>query len=186
TQVVAIENRAQVHAMADEIHQQLLPAIRDSSSTAHAIYYDREYRLCFPFTKEEEAVFRLNFIHSPNWFIDTGPRTRQFVVRRDGPDKDVLYAGKRSEGQLIRFEDGVLTDSGKEIPVYVAFRRETLQPGPARIKRLRIYALAKGRRVEKELTWFGDAFNAFGFNDELEEEDVMIITGTTQNLKVTL
>ncbi len=176
--VAAIENQATAVPLGDDVRRLLRTALTTPTGVC-AIYWEREYRLCFPATLRQEKVFRLSLQNGANWYPDTGPATTIFI-----PDGTTLYNGSYTEGRLHKFAE-VLYDSGTAIPYYVAFRREALQPGPARIKRLYVYASTKGMTAEEDRAWFGGAFGAEMFHAAITEE-VEDITGTVQDLTCTL
>ncbi|MDD4890948.1 MAG: hypothetical protein PHU85_13585 [Phycisphaerae bacterium] len=181
--VTGVENQATVVPLGDDILRFLRHLLATSPDNANAIYWDREYRLCFPETTRPEKIFRLSLLHAlgasggPRWYADTAPATAQFV-----PHAGSLYAA--SSGLMIKFTDS-LYDSGIAIPYYVAFRRESLQPGPARLKKLYLYVMGVGTAASGEAEWFSGLFDGLLF-DESESEDVLDIGGTEQDFTVSL
>lgn len=175
--VSGIPDQMKAVPIGDDIRKHLLKNMPYLDGVC-GIYYNREYRLCFPNTLEQISTFRLNLQDSPRWFMDTGPRVSQFVTK----DQE-LYGSRYDRGQLLKFRNDWLLDDDNPIPFYVSFRREDLQPGPASITRILIYVLAKGQLAKKPLFFWGAPFNRVPFNvgDKLE---VTYVTGTEQHLKV--
>lgn len=145
------------------------------------VYYNREYRLCFPGTIEQASTFRLNLKDTPHWYIDTGPRVSQFVIQNNK-----LYGSRYNRGQLLEFTSNwPFDDDNVAIPFYVSFRREDLQPGPAKITKVLIYALGKGQMAKKPLFFFGSVYNSLTFNTD-DRPEVNYLIGTEQNLDIDL
>ncbi|WP_134682577.1 carbohydrate-binding protein [Brevibacillus migulae] len=177
--VTAIENQQKAVPLGDDIRKQLKVAMADYANESVAIYYDREYRLCFPKAIKEDRVFRLNLQNGPNWYIDSGPRSTRYFI-----DKGKLYGATLGFGKLHTFTEGLLDDD-MGIPFYVAFRREDLQYGPSRLKRLFIYAMSKGREANTSIFYMGTPFNVQMFN-EGDDPDVTIMSGTDQDLSISV
>lgn len=169
--VSGIEREAVAVPLSDDVKKYLTKESKGVSS----VYYDREYRLSLPASAIPECVLRLSLQHATGWYVDAGPRTVQFFTHEND-----LYGLDASEGLIHKFTDALL-DAGKVIRFYTAFRRETLQPGPSRIKRLYIYAIRKGRRATVNLACYGPVYNE---DDYLQEADIVL--GTSQNLDIRL
>lgn len=177
--VSGIENQQKAVPVGDDIRKPLLRALKQGLAGVSAIYFDREYRLSIPRALEEDRVFRLSLQHTTAWYIDSGPRTAHFFTH-----EGELYGTDLAFGTIYHFTD-VLTDDERAISAYIAFRREDLQPGPSRIKRLFVYSLAKGRQQDGDLFFVGPALNTLTLN-EPSITPVSVQTGTEQHLKVSL
>lgn len=177
--VSGIENQSKAVPVGDDVRKFLLQALKDGTEGVSAIYHDREYRISFPKAQGEERVFRYFLQNGSAWYIDSGPRTSLYLEHGDK-----LYGCEYTSGKILKFTEA-LTDEGVRIPAYVAFKREDVQPGPARIKRLIIYALSKGRRETSTLYFMGGMFNSIPFNKGIAPE-VFVQLGTEQHLNVTV
>ncbi|MDK2902079.1 MAG: hypothetical protein PWR14_983 [Thermosediminibacterales bacterium] len=176
--VTAMERMATVKSIGDDISYYLTPFLADSKITwACAIYNEQEYRLCIPFAPI--PVFRFLLRNTAGWYIDSAPRVTQFFIHNN-----VLFAAAWERGQLYRFNNTLMYD-GMPINYYVAFRREQLLPGPSRIKKLYIYALAKGRHEQIEQYFWGQSFNSNVFG-ESQKDIVEAILGSEQHLNISL
>lgn len=179
TNVQAVEKMATVTPVADDISPYIVPYLSALQiGWACAVYNDQEYRLSIPFAPL--PVFRLSLRQVVGWYIDTLPRATQFVFHNGG-----LFAAGWEHGRLYKFADDVLMDDGLPISYYVAFRREPLLPGPSRIKKLYVYALAKGRKVQTEQYFWSPAFNGgvFGASQRYTSG---VILGSEQHLNISL
>jgi len=178
--VTAIENRAEVIPVADDIRRLLLRSLAAGTDGACATYFDREYRLSLPASNQQERVFRLGLQNAVGWLPDTYPRAACYIAHRG-----VLYAGLWTEGRLIRADASWLYDNLEGIPFYAAFRREGLGPGPARIRKLYLYIPSKARQAATEVFWFSPAFGE-GTLGTGETKRATVMAGTEQHVDVTL
>lgn len=178
--VQAIEGQVYAAPIANDIQKALIDALSHGTVGVSATYFDNEYRLSIPQNLGEDRVFRLSLRGSIGWYVDSGPRTSQFI-----PHNGELYAAKWDRAEIIKFSDDWLLDGTDGIPYYVAFRKEDLQPGPSRIKKLYLYVASKGRRTQGNITWLSGALNSHPLNESAEEE-VPLVVGTNQTLNVTL
>lgn len=178
--LTAIENRAEVVPVADDIRRVLLRSLAAGTDGACASYFDREYRLSLPATNQQERVFRLGLQNAVGWLPDTYPRATCYVAHGG-----TLYAGLWTEGRLVRADPSWLYDNLDGIPFYAAFRREGLGPGPARIKKLYLYIPSKARQAATEVFWFSPAFGE-GVLGIGETEQATVMAGTEQHVDVTL
>lgn len=165
--------------LADNVRNYLESACVDSGSSAHAVYFNREYRLCFPNTLQNQCVVRLNLMNNPAWYLDGGPRSSAYVTHKGN-----LYSASNQSGSIDKFTQD-LTDNGNNIPVTIKFRRETVEPGPARIKRIFIYAMSKGRIATTQTEFYGSSFGGASFNKEVVDT-VTTNIGTQQDLDVSV
>lgn len=175
--VTAVENQLEPIPLGNDIRIQLLAAMGYGLDHVSAVYYNREYRLSFPHAIVADRVFRLSLQTAEGWYIDSGPLTAQFVVA-----KGELYGVDRSNGQLLKFQKEF--DETQRTKVFVSFRREDLQPGPARIKKIYIYTAIQGLIRPTELSFFGPDFNEKRYG-EMDRDTVSLVTGTNQTLKIT-
>lgn len=175
--VAAIENQVKPVPIGDDVIRFVQQATTYDLSKTNAVYFDREYRISFPDVLEPERVLRLNLLNGPAWYVDTGPMTSRYVVH-----EDKLFAAEYQSGLIYLFDDSLM-DDGEKIPLFSAFRRESLEPGPGRIKKLFIYVVSKGAKKELDLPFFGASFNEREYN-ERETEHVLINSGSEQHLKV--
>lgn len=179
-QLMVVENQAKATPIGDDVRKYLAKAIQSGIDGVCAVYFDRQYRLSFPNARQDQRVFRLQLQNDAGWFMDTGPRTARFFIH-----DNTLYGVDVRLGEIHRFEQNWILDKQAGIPFYVAFRREDLQPGPSRIKRVFIYSLAKGQQAAENRYFFGTVFNTAAFNHgETRQVDLRI--GTEQHLDVTL
>lgn len=176
--VEAIERMATVVPLGDDIRYYLEKELgSEHIRYACGIYHDREYWLCLPWASI--PLFRLALQHTKGWYLDTQPRTVQFISH----NKKLYFAGWES-GQLQQLTDK-LNDKGLPIRYYISFRREAMLPGPSRLRKVYVYALAKGRSQEAQRTFFGGHFNETVYGDS-DTQTVNVITGTPQHLNITL
>lgn len=179
-QVTAIENRAQVVPVADDIRRLLLRSLAGGVDGACAVYFDRKYRLSLPATNQLDRMFELGLQNAVGWLPGTYPRASCYVVH-----EGTLYAGLWTEGRLVRYDPAWLYDNLDGIRFYAAFRRERLGPGPSRIRKLYLYIPSKARQAASEVFWFSSAFGEGTFGvGEVEQATVMV--GTEQHVDVAL
>lgn len=179
--VSAIENQVKAVPFGMDVLPFYKKAVTYGLGGVCAVYYDLEYRLSFPGCIQDERVFVLSLKGgSPAWYMDSGPLARSFVV---DTHNNQLYAA--AANRWVRYDPTRLNDDGANIPVQLAFRREDLQPGPSRIKRIFLYALSKGRIKDTDLFFMGSSFNQRKINEE-DVDPVSVAIGTVQHLKVSV
>lgn len=135
-ELLGVENRVKAVPIGDDIRKYLTRAISDGYDGVHAVYYNREYRLCFPNAVEPERVFRLSLQHQSSWYVDSGPVTVQYCVHNKS-----LFAASKDTGYLLKFDDTLKADNGDIIPFSITFRREDLGAGMARVRRVFVYLI---------------------------------------------
>jgi hypothetical protein len=177
-QVTGVENQSKAQPIGDDVRKYLLKNMNYLGGCS-AVYYDREYHLSFPNSPEEEKVFRLTLQNNSGWYMDTGPNTVQYFIHKEN-----LYGSELGKGIINQLNTG-LNDNGKPIPFSVSFRREDVQPGPSRIKKLYLYAISKGTKEETSLYFFGKKLNSGVYNNS-ETEKAVLLKGTEQHLNVEL
>lgn len=177
--VAGVENQVKAIPLVTDALKHFKIATSYGTDRACAVFFDNEYRLFFPDCPEPRRVFRYHLLNTPiGWYMDSGPLCSKVAV----VDKK-LYGAAAGEGRVVEFTDSLLDDN-QPIESELFFRREDLQPGPARIKKIYIYVLSKGRAQKKDLFFLGGAFNEEMFGEE-EIESATFMTGSTQHLNVT-
>lgn len=176
--VTAIENQVKSVPVGNDVAKYYKKALTYGLDGVSAVYFNNEYRLSFPNSIDDHRVFCLSIKNGTMaWYIDSGPQTRAYLVH-----DTKLYGALGTSGNWVSFEER-LNDDGEKIPVRMSFRREDLQPGPSRIKKLYVYALSKGRVQNTELFFMGSSFN----QRKVGEEDIdpaAVSVGTAQHLRV--
>lgn len=208
--LTGIENQAKAISISDDVAIPLRRAISYGKlEDVSAVYFRREYRICFPLADQDERVFRLTLQNGPAWYTDNGPLTNNYIVI-----KGELFGSYYMQGSLhqismntvfdetvyttvawaggqyndFMFNNGFSSDQYREltgIPLSVTFKREDLQPGPSRIKRVFLYVNTMGTRQNKYLYQFGNVFNNDLFNTG-NVNHATLDTSTEQDFKVTL
>lgn len=209
--VTGVENQAKAKPIADDVVNFVQRAIDEGGlEDAAGVYFNREVRISFSRSTHDQRVFRLNLqTNDPAWYMDTGPLSNNYVIK-DGE----LYGSYPTQGSFHRitkdtlfeestyrkssyfgnlFNDNMFNESDdrseyKEltgIPFSITFRRENLQPGPARIKRIFLYVVAIGSKTKEMITNYGNVFNDFMFNERTAEQ-VTIDTSNEQNFDLTI
>lgn len=176
-QVEAIESQTTAMPIGDDIRNFLEVSIEEEDEPC-AVYHNRDYILSFP--EATERIYRLSLQNEGGWFMDTGPRSTEYVVW----DED-LYAASFSQGLVRRISKDYYEDDGNPIIVQISFRREELIPGPSRIKKIFIYLLALGRE-DTETVYYHPLYDDQTLDDSLVSREVDILSGTEQNLQVSV
>ena len=181
-QVVAIENQAKAVPIGDDIRNPLIESFKDQivKDGICAIYHNQQYRLSIPNTRKNESVFRLSIQNGIAWYMDTGPRVADYFLYNER-----LFGVDYKTGEILCLDGNWLFDKQAKIPFFVAFRREDLQPGPSRIKRLFIYTLAKGEMDKRESRLFSGKYGRSLFGRMYVKQSEVIL-GTEQHLDVSL
>lgn len=135
-ELLGVENRVKAVPIGDDVRKFLLKAIADGYDGVNAIYFNREYRICFPNAIEPERVFRLSLQHESTWYVDSGPVTVQYCVHNKS-----LFAASKDTGFLQKFDDTLKSDNGEIIHFSITFRREDLGAGMARVRRVFLYLI---------------------------------------------
>ena len=174
--VEAISSQVVARPIGDDIRNFLIDSIKEDSKPC-AVYHNRDYILSFP--NASEKVYRLSLQNEGGWFMDSGPSTSQFVIRNGN-----LYGAGKTKGVIRHISKDYLTDDGNRIAVLISFRRDSLLPGPSRIRRIFVYVSAKGRKETSEEV-FQPLYDDQPFDDELYTREVEMLTGTEQHFKVT-
>jgi hypothetical protein len=149
--VSGIEDQVEAIPIGDDILKYLKKAMSDGLGGVCSIYHDREYKISFPDAVEPERVFVLSLQNQMDWYMDTGPLTSVFVEH-----ENKLYGASRTEGSLHLFDETIRNDEGRSIPFYVAFRREDLSAGIARIKRVLVLVNSKKTIQDLKVTIISD------------------------------
>lgn len=208
--VTGVENQARAVPISQDISNILNKTLENGNTgEAAAIYNDREYRVCFPETLSIERVFRLTFQNERSWYIDAGPNTNNFVVMdgelygsvlNEGLIQHITLDSLFDEKQTMKpaqfgmtfnnmmfneYEESSLYTQLSAIPFSITFRRENLQPGPARIKRILLYVMALGKLEDTVLSQFGPVFNR-GMFGQGGANKVTIDTTTEQHFDVSV
>jgi hypothetical protein len=105
-----------------------------NTADACAIFFNREYILSFPSCANPERVFRFKATKNA-WYVDDGPRAEMYFVH--GGSLHLVSSGK-----IYECSRNHRTDNGTEIIFRASFAHERLSTGPAKIKKLFLYAQA--------------------------------------------
>lgn len=135
TGVTGVSDQVQVAPAGNDVApyvRQCLASV--TPENASGIFFDREYRLCFPNAVQPERVFRLKAGGAARgWYIDDGPRASQYFIYSDS-----LYAASPDYGKAVKISRDYRNDDGQAIPFFAAFAHENFGV-EARIKRLYLY-----------------------------------------------
>lgn len=208
--VTGIENQAKAIPISDDVTTQVRKAISygDLEDVA-GVYFNREYRVCFPKAETDERIFRLTLRNGMAWYTDNGPLTNNYIaikgelfgsyykqgslhqITEDTVFDETVYVTSTffaEEFNNFMFNESSTSETSRElsgIPFSITFRRENLQPGPARIKRVFLYVLSMGKREARLSSHFGPVFNEVPFN-EPSVTSTIVDTSTNQTFDLTL
>lgn len=158
----------------------LRAAIQAGAKDAVAVFQDFEYRLYVPAVDSEARVFRLSLLGNQAWYADSGPLLSDLAVIGGR-----LYGASAEADAILDLAAPVPLDGDRLIPVHVEFRREALEPGPARVKRAFLYVLAAGTVTQQQVSWWADLFGASSVGSG-STEAVAVLAGTEQHFTLTL
>lgn len=137
--VSGIEDQYQSVPIGDDIVKYL-----KFDSNAASVYYNREYILSFPTAPEPERVFRFKPTSS-SWYIDNGPRAEHFFVK----DNHLHFTQR---GIIYQYSKEFLSDDGTGITFESTFSQERLSQGPAKLRKIFLYAIATETVQKLQLT----------------------------------
>lgn len=207
--VNAIENQSKAYPIGDDVGNLIRDSLRFGGlEDVPGIYHNREYRVCFPIAKADHRVFRLSLQNEAAWYIDTGPLSNNYIAIKGelyGSDpkgslhqitKDTVfdetvfssityYSGMFNQMMFNEIMPGMGTQKLDGIPFSVTFKRENLQPGPSRIKKVYLYVLSLGRKEFQNLVHFGHMYNHGMFNEQMSNP-AEIDTTSNQTFDLTL
>jgi hypothetical protein len=172
--VEAVEKMATVEPIGEDIRYYLKDELNSENiAWACGVYHDKHYWLCLPWAKV--PVYRLAMQYASGWYPDSNPRTSQFIKHGNA-----LYMAGWESGKFFTLSDS-RNDDGLPIPFYIAFKRETLFPGPSKLKRVFVYVMPKARLQLLQQDFFGGAFGEIAYG-QADTEQVTVAAGKETSL----
>lgn len=176
--VTGVESQVKCVPIGFDIGKDLKKAISFGWKNVSAIYNDQQYIVCFPNCTEDFKEFRLSMKNGGMaWYTNSGPSVSKYLIFNEQ-----LYGAYYNSGRFIKYNPATLVDEEQGIPIEIGFRREDLQPGPARVRKVYVYVLSKGRSMQTDLFFMGSSFNQ-KMVDAPDVDPVTINQGTPQTLK---